>query len=134
MAGKIGTIFVEMDIDKDRWVGAQRRLLKDATSTSLRIEDNFKKLGIKSSAHMDLMRKKIINSFNMIKNSSKATTNDILRAEKAKTKQLNALHDEQFGHQTSLMTKLKYPSSFSNSSCASLPVFAAKTNIIRAPG
>lgn len=107
MASKLGTIFVEMDIDKDRWVGAQRRLLKEATSTSLRIEDNFKRLGIKSSAEMDLMRKRITNSFNMIKNSSKATANDIVRAEKAKTQQLKALHDQQYGHQTSLMTKLK---------------------------
>ena len=84
MASRLGTIFVEMDIDRDRWSGAQRRLLKDATSTSLRIEDNFRKLGIKSSAEMDLMRRKITNSFNMIKNSSQATANDIVRAEKAK--------------------------------------------------
>ena len=96
-----------MDIDRDRWSGAQRRLLKDATSTSLRIEDNFRKLGVKSSAEMDLMRRKITNSFNMIKNSSQATANDIVRAEKAKNAQLKTLNEQQFGHQTSLLSKLK---------------------------
>ena len=103
----LGTIFVEMDIDRDRWSGAQRRLLKDATSTSLRIEDNFRKLGIKSSAEMDLMRAKITNSFNMIKNSSQATANDIVRAEQAKNNQLKALNEQQFGHQKSMLTQLK---------------------------
>lgn len=107
MAGSLGTIFVEMDIDRDRWSGAQRRLLTDATSTSLKIEDNFRKLGIKSSAEMDLMRRKITNSFNMIKNSSQATSNDIVRAEKAKNAQLKTLNEQQFSHQTSLLSKLK---------------------------
>ena len=127
MAGKLGTIFVEMDIDRDRWAGAQRRLLKDATSTTLRIEDNFRKLGIKSSAEMNLMRMKITNAFNMIKNSSKATTNDIVRAEKAKNEQLKRLNDQQFGHQESMLTKLK-----KNWVAASAAIIAAWYAISRA--
>jgi len=108
MAGKkIGTIFVELDLDPSRYTKGQQRLYKDATTTTLNIEANFKKLGIKSSAEMDLMRAKITNSFNMIKHSAQATANDIVRAEKAKTEQLNRLNEQQFGKQISLLTKLK---------------------------
>ena len=105
--GSLGTVFVELDLDSSRYTRGQQALLKSATSVSLNIEQNFKNLGIKSSAEMDLMRQKIINSFEMIKNSSKATANDIVRAETAKTAQLKALNDQQFGHQTSMLAKLK---------------------------
>ena len=85
MAGRpIGVAYVEIDMDPSRYTKSQQKLYKDATRTTLNIEENFKKLGIKSSAHMDLMRQKITNSYNMIARSSKATANDILRAEKAK--------------------------------------------------
>lgn len=103
----IGTVFAELDLDPSRYVKSQQRLYKDATRTTLNIEANFKKLGIKSSAEMDLMRAKITNSFNAIKNSGKATANDILRAEKAKNAQLKALNEQQYGHQTSILSKLR---------------------------
>ena len=108
MAGKpVGVIFVELDLDASRYTKGQQQLLKDAQSTTLNIEQNFKNLGIKSSAEMDLMRAKIKNSFDMIANSSKATANDILRAEEAKNSKLNALNDRQYGAQTSVIDKLK---------------------------
>ena len=46
----IGKIFVELDLDASRYLKGQQQLLKDATTTSLNIEQNFKNLGIKSSA------------------------------------------------------------------------------------
>jgi len=103
----IGTVFVELDLDASRYTKSQQRLYKDATQVSLGIEDNFRKLGIKSSAEFDLMRAKITNSYDMIKNSSKATANDIIRAEQAKNAQLKALNDQQFGHQTTMLESLK---------------------------
>ena len=108
MAGKsIGTVFVELDLDPSRYTKGQQRLYKDATSTTLNIEANFKKLGLKSSAEMDLMRAKITNSFEAIKHSAQATANDIIRAERAKTEQLNRLNEQQFGKQTSFLTQLR---------------------------
>lgn len=108
MAGQsIGTVFVELDLDASRYTKSQQRLYKDATQVSLGIEDNFRKLGIKSSAEFDLMRAKITNSYDMIKNSSKATANDIIRAEQAKNAQLKALNDQQYGHQTTMLESLK---------------------------
>ena len=42
----VGTVFVEVGLDFEPYTRAQKRLLKDATSTTLNIEANFKKLGI----------------------------------------------------------------------------------------
>lgn len=106
-AGSIGTVFVELDLDPDRYTKGQQRLYKDATQTALNIEANFKKLNIKSSAEFDLMRQKITNAYNMIAHSSKATANDILRAEKAKNDQLKEINRQQYGEQTGFIEKIK---------------------------
>lgn len=103
----IGRVFVELDMDVDRYTKAQRKLYKDATSTSLSIEQNFKSLGIKTSAHYDLMRQKISNAYQSIAHDARATANDLIRAEKAKNDQLAKLQNEQYGHQVSLLNKLK---------------------------
>ena len=107
MATRVGTIFAEVGLDYEPYTRAQKRLLKDATSTTRNIEKNFKDLGIKSSQEFDLMRAKITNSYNMIKNSAKASAEDILRAEKAKNEQLKRLDTQQFGHQKSLIESAK---------------------------
>lgn len=104
---RIGRVFVELDLDPDRYMKSQQRLYKDATQTSLNIEKNFKNLGIRSAAEMDLMRQKVENSYNMIAHSAKATANDILRAEKAKNDQLKKLDEMQYGRQVSMIGKLK---------------------------
>ncbi|HKJ41390.1 MAG TPA: hypothetical protein VKA27_04815 [Sunxiuqinia sp.] len=105
--GSIGKIYAELDLDADRYTQGQKRLLKDATSTTLNIEKNFKNLHIKSAAEMDLMRAKIENSYQRIKNSSQVTSNDIMRAEKAKAEQLAKIDEMQFGKKFSLIEKLK---------------------------
>ena len=107
MAGSVGTIFAEIDLDSSRYLKSQQKLLQDATTTTLNIEQNFKNLGVKSSAEMDLMRQKINNSFEMIKNSSQATANDIIRAEQAKNDQLNRLNEQQFGKQKKFLEDAK---------------------------
>ncbi len=122
-----GTIFAEIGIDYSPATKAQQQLLKDAKSTALNIEQNFKNLGIKSAAEMDLMRAKINNSFEMIKNSSKATANDIIRAEQAKNAKLMALNTQQFGQQESLLTRLK-----SNWLAASMAIGMAMIAIYKA--
>jgi len=103
----IGTVFVELDLDPSRYTKGQQQLLRDATQTSINIEDNFKKMGIKSSAAFDLMRESIKNNYNAIKNNAVATANDIMRAEEAKHAKLTALNTEQFGKQTTLLEGLK---------------------------
>ncbi|PKN20880.1 MAG: hypothetical protein CVU71_03625 [Deltaproteobacteria bacterium HGW-Deltaproteobacteria-6] len=107
MPGSVGTIFAELDLDASRYTKGQQKLLQDATTTTLNIEQNFKNLGVKSAAEMDLMRAKINNSFDMIKNSSKATADDIVRAEKAKHDQLTKLNEQQYGKQKSMIDGFK---------------------------
>lgn len=76
----------------------QESLNKISTAKVDSIADSFKELGIKSSAAMDEMREKINKSYQDIVNHANSTANDIIRAEKAKTEQLNRLNDEQFNH------------------------------------
>lgn len=105
--GSIGTMFVELSLDADRYTRGQQKLYKDATTTTLNIEENFRKLGIKSAAEFDLMRSKVTNAYNMIANSSKATADDIIRAEQAKNQKIRELNERQFGHQKTLLESLK---------------------------
>lgn len=103
----VGTIFVELDLDPSRYMRAQQTIRKEAESGAKILEKNFKNLGIKSSAHFDLLRAQAVQSFEAIKRSGKATTDDLVRAERAKADRIKKINDEQFGHQTSLLTKFK---------------------------
>jgi len=129
VANSVGQIFVELDLDASRYTKGQQKLLQDATTTTLNIEQNFKNLGVKSSAEMDLMRAKITNSFDMIANSSKASANDIMRAEEAKNAALKRLNEQQYGAQTSTLDKLK-----SNWLAVSAAVVAAWYTVSRVVG
>jgi len=103
----VGTIFVELDLDPSRYMRAQQTIRKEAESGAKILEKNFKNLGIKSSAHFDLLRAQAVQSFEAIKRSGKATADDLVRAERAKADRIKQINDEQFGRQTSLLTKFK---------------------------
>ena len=105
--GSAGTIFVELDLDKTRYLRNQQLILQEAQSGATVLEKNFKNLQIKSDASFDLMRAQAVQSYERIKSSGQATANDLVNAEKAKTARLNALNTEQFGHQTTLLESLK---------------------------
>lgn len=103
----IGTIFVDFDANFIPVTKAQEKLRADAGTTGIFIEDSFRKVGIKSSAEMDLMRQKITNGFEQIRAHSQSTANDIMRAERAKNDQLARLNEQQFGKQISMVDSLK---------------------------
>jgi len=103
----IGKIFVELDLDPSRYMRSQKTLLKEAQSGATVLEKNFKNLGLKSSATFDLMRAQAIQSFNAIKKSGKATTDDLIRAEKAKAERIKQLNEQQYGHTTSMFENIK---------------------------
>src|SRR5574341_294048 len=106
MAG-LGTVFVEIQIDRSKFSRSLQQLEREAISSSLQIEDNFKRLGIKSSYEFDLMRQKAVNAYEAIKHSAQATANDILRAEQAKSQQFARINEEQFGKQQAWFERLK---------------------------
>ncbi len=94
--GSIGLLTIDLDLDPERYVKSQQALYKDATETCSNLEANFKKLGIHSAAEMDLMASKAIRAYEMIADASRATGNDVIRAEQAKNEKLIALYDENF--------------------------------------
>ena len=106
MAG-LGSVYVELQLDRSKFDRSLQQLEKDATSTPIQIEKAFANLGIKSSYQFDLLRQKAINNYEAIKQSAQATANDILRAEQAKNAQLKALDAQQFGARKSMLTNLK---------------------------
>ena len=104
---KVGKLFVELDLDPSRYLKANQQIYKSATQTSLDIEKNFRNLGIKSDSTFNLMRAGAQNSFNQIVNSTKASANDRVRAEEAMAAKFKSIHEQQFGHQTTLIESMK---------------------------
>jgi len=103
----ISRIYCEIDLDFTPYTASQKRLLKDATSTTLNIEKSYKDLGIRSAAEFDLMRAKISNAYTRITNDAKTSAQDIIRAERAKADQLKRIDAEQFGARTSMLSSFK---------------------------
>ena len=104
---RVGTVFVELNLDPSRYMRAQQTMVKESKSGAKVLEKNFKNLGIKSNATFDLMRNQAIQSFEAIRRSGKATANDLVRAEKAKAEKIKRINREQYGEQHKLLNKLK---------------------------
>jgi hypothetical protein len=107
MAERLGTIFVELDLDFTNFEKGQKRVLQEAMSTSLNIEKNFTVLGQKSDNMYNLMRQRAENAYQGIRHSSDATTADIIRAEQAKNRIMADLNRQQYGQHESLFKKIK---------------------------
>ena len=128
MAG-LGTIFVELDLDRKRFTAAERDVLAKSIGTSVELEKNWRNLGQKSSAYYDAMRASIIKSNELIKKNALTTADDILRAEKAKNEQIRRLNEQQYGAHTSMLQKMK-----SNWVAASATIIAAWYAVSKAVG
>jgi len=89
-AGRVGVIFVELDLDRSRFIGAQKAVYDDAVSTSLKIEQNYKSLGIKSAAYFDVLQQRASNAYTMIANKFLESTASQVRAHAAMVAQINA--------------------------------------------
>jgi len=104
---RIGKVYIELDLDPKRYMRSQQTLLKEAQHGATVLEKNFKNLGIKSGATFDLMRAQAQKSFDAIKKSGRATSEDIIRAEKAKAERIKQLNEQQYGHTTSMFENIK---------------------------
>jgi hypothetical protein len=107
MAGSIGKIYAELDLDASKFTKAQKTILKEAGVVTTGVEKNYKTLGIKSATMFDAMRKQAENAYQGIARSSRATADDIVRAEKAKAQKIAQIDREQFGEQHKLLNNLK---------------------------
>lgn len=103
----VGKIFVELALDDKVY---KQKLSEDLTSTQTTakgIETSWKALGTKADAEFDKQRRAYQNAMTLIKNSATSTTNDIVRAHEAMTAKLKTLDAQQFGHQETLIGKMK---------------------------
>ncbi len=109
MAGgkPIGTIFVELDLDKTKYTNAQNEILQGAISTSTNIEKNWSIIGQKSDLMYDAMRQRALNAYEMIAKSGQASASEIIRAEEAKNARIKQINEQQYGETQTFMDKLK---------------------------
>ena len=87
----VGTLFIELDLDDSKFTKRQKSLLADATRTTLNLESNYKKLGIKTSNELNMMANKVVNAYTRIANSSKSSAQDIARAHRAMSDQISKI-------------------------------------------
>lgn len=105
--GRIGTIFVELDLDPTRYLKGQRSLIREAKEASNNLERNFHNLGIKSDATFDLMRSRATLAYNAIKNDARTTFSDMMRAHQAYGIEMQRITMEQFQQEKNLNEQRK---------------------------
>jgi hypothetical protein len=107
MASKIGTIFVELSLDDKVYKQRLGEVLTSSQATAKGVETSFKALGIKSSESFNQQRLAAQNAYTLIKNAATSTANDVIRAHDAMTAKIKTLDTQQFGHQETLIGKMK---------------------------
>ncbi len=103
----VGRIFAELSLDTDKYTAAQRRILREASQTSLKIEKNWRIIGQKSDIMYDAMRQRITNAYEAIKNKATSTSQEIVRAETAARKQIKRIDEQQHGRRVSMIDSIK---------------------------
>lgn len=107
MASKLGTIFVELELSDKVYKQKLSEELTSTEATAKGMEKCWQVLGQKSDAVFDAQRRSYENAMTLIKNSTTATTRDIVRAEEAMHSKIKALNEQQYGHQTTLIEGMK---------------------------
>ncbi len=108
MAGSsLGSVFVELSLDDKVYKQKLGETLTSATATAKGIETSWRVLGQKSDAIYEQQRRSAENAYTLIKNAATSTAQDIIRAEEAKVAKIKAINEQQFGHQSTLLEKLK---------------------------
>ena len=107
MASRVGSIFVELDLDDKPY----RQLTQRYPDLHSGHRQGYRNImeGARNSddATYDAMRRSYENALTLIKNATTSTAQDIIRAEQAKNEKIKALNDQQFGHQKTGLEMLK---------------------------
>jgi hypothetical protein len=107
MASNLGTVFVELSLDDKIYRQKLSETLTSTQTTAKGAETAWKALGVKSDAVFESQARAAQNAYTLIKNAASSTANDIMRAEEAKNAKIKSINEQQFGHQTSLVDKMK---------------------------
>lgn len=94
MAERLGTIYVELDLDYTKFEKGQQRILSEAKATSLSVEKNWRILGEKSDAIYNAMANGAINAYNMIASRASTSAAEQFRAQSASVAKINALNNQ----------------------------------------
>jgi len=107
MAGKpVGTAYAEIDLDSNKMEKGLKRVHDQLVNGTIKTEDAFKQLGIKSDSVYETMRKNAELAFNKIVTSARSTANDRAKAEQELTSKLQTLYQQQYGYHKSALDKM----------------------------
>ncbi len=108
MAGKpIGTAIASIDLDSTKLEQGLKRTNEALVSGSIRVEDAYKSLGIKSDLVYDMMRKNATAAVDFIKNKTLSSTEEIARAQTAAALKITQINEQQYGKQISIFEAYK---------------------------
>lgn len=93
--------------DPARAIAAMKEMQAKGEDVSKLLGSAYQQLGIKSSDAFDKKRQAAQTSYELIKNSGTATSNELARSEEALGRKLVSLDEEQFGKRSSLLDKFK---------------------------
>jgi hypothetical protein len=126
---RLGTIFVELDLDRKKFSAAEQDVLAKSMGTTVELEKNWRNLGTKSAGYYDALRASVEKSHAAIRASAMTTHADLIRAQEAATAKIKSINEQQYGHQTSLLSKMK-----ANWIAASVAIYAAMSAAQKAWG
>ncbi len=103
----VGTAYAEIDLDTTKLEQGLKRTHDALLSGTIKVEDAYKSLGIKSDQVYNQMRANAVAAVDFIKNKTMSSKEEIIRAETAAANKIKELNQQQFGHQTSRIESLK---------------------------
>ena len=108
MASKpIGTMYAEIDLNMTKAEANLARLHKTLVDGTVKVEDAYKSLGIKSDRYYENQRRTAQAAVDFIKNKTISSLEEIQRAEKAAASKIAKIDEEQFGKRVSTLNALK---------------------------
>jgi hypothetical protein len=116
----VGTAYAEIDLDTTKLEQGLKRTHDSLISGTIKVEDAYKSLGIKSDQVYNMMRANAGAAVDFIKNKTLSSKEEIIRAEQAAADRIKFINEQQYGHHTSLMETMK-----SNWLAASAAIVAA---------
>ena len=100
MAARVGTIYVELNLDNEQFTKAMGNVYKQSTTAAKTIEDNFRRLGSKSDSHFQMMANSAIKAYEAITASSRKSAEDQIRAMSAMQAKINSINAEKVKSQS----------------------------------
>ena len=103
----VGTAYAEIDLDSTKIERGLKRTHDALISGSIKVEDSYKSLGIKSDQVYNMMRANAVAAVDFIKNKTISSTEEIKRAQEAAANKIKQINEQQYGHQATLIEGLK---------------------------